>query len=248
MSLITNAIYMAWADTKARYKSSVIGPFWPTLTNVFGVLGLGLVWGHLLKQDMRSFIPQLTVGLIVWQLIAGVLTDASTTFVRHGAMIRNVAIPSWFFAVRALSKHLINFLHNIIIIVAVMIYYEVPVTVNTWLIVPGLVMVTLNLYWLLHGLGLVAARFRDVEMLITSIVPLLFFISPVIYRADSLPASLNVVWLNPVSYMIEAVRTPLLGGSPPVYTWIVLLAMWVIGSGLTWFYQRTQGKNLAFWV
>jgi ABC-type polysaccharide/polyol phosphate export permease len=113
---------------------------------------------------------------------------------------------------------------------------------------PGLLLVTLNLYWLLHGLGLVGARFRDIEMLITSIVPLLFFISPVIYRAESLPSSLNVVWLNPFGYMIEAVRTPLLGGAPPIQTWTVLFAMWVVGSGLTWFYQRTQGKNLAFWV
>ncbi len=71
MMLIQNAIYLAWADTKARYKKSVIGPFWATLANVFGVLGLGLVWGHLLNQDMNTFIPQLTVGLIVWQLIDG---------------------------------------------------------------------------------------------------------------------------------------------------------------------------------
>lgn len=248
MSLVANAIHLAWADTKARYKSSVIGPFWPTLTNVFGVLGLGLVWGNLLKQDMNTFIPQLTVGLIVWQLIGGVLTDAPSTFIRHGSMIRNVAIPSWFFAVRTLSKHLINLLHNILIIIAVMIYYQVPLNTNSWLLIPGLLLVMLNLYWLLHGLGLLGARFRDIEMLIISLVPLLFFISPVIYRADSLPKSLNVVWLNPFSYMIEAVRTPLLGGAPPIQTWVVLVVMWVFGSSLTWFYQRTQGKNLAFWV
>jgi ABC-type polysaccharide/polyol phosphate export permease len=248
MSLVKNAIYLAWSDTKARYKTSVIGPFWPTLSNVLGVLCLGLVWGHLLKQDMDTFIPQLTVGLIVWQLIAGVLTDGPSTFTRHGGMIRNVAMPSWFFAVRALSKHLINLLHNVIIIVGVMWYYQVPLTANTWLLVPGLLLVTLNLYWLLHGLGLAGARFRDIELLINSLVPLLFFISPVIYRADSLPAALNVVWLNPFSYMIEAVRTPILGGAPPILTWTVLVVMLLVGGSLTWVYQRTQGKNLAFWV
>lgn len=248
MSLIQNAIYLAWADTKARYKKSVIGPFWPTLTNVFGVLGLGLVWGHLLKQDMNTFIPQLTVGLIVWQLIAGALTDGPQTFVRHAGMVRNVSMPSWFFSVRALSKHLINLLHNVVILVGVMVYYQVPLTENTWLVLPGLLLVSLNLFWLLHGLGLVGARFRDVELLINSLVPLLFFISPVIYRADRLPAALNVVWLNPFSYMIEALRTPLLGAAPDMLTWYVLLGMLVVGGGLTWVYQRTQGKKLAFWV
>ncbi len=248
MSLIQNAIYLAWADTKARYKKSVIGPFWPTLTNVFGVLGLGVVWGHLLNQDMETFIPQLTVGLIVWQLIAGALTDGPQTFVRHAGMIRNVSMPNWFFSVRALSKHLINLLHNVVILVGVMVYYQVPLTENTWLVLPGLLLVSLNLFWLLHGLGLVGARFRAVALLINSLVRLLFFISPVMYRADRPPAALNVVWLNPFSYMIEAIRTPLLGAAPNVQTWYVLLGMMVVGGGLTWLYQRTRGKNLAFWV
>lgn len=248
MSLIQNAIYLAWADTKARYKKSVIGPFWPTLTNVFGILGLGLVWGNLLNQDMNIFIPQLTAGLIVWQLIAGVLIDGPQTFVRHAGMLRNVAMPSWFFSVRALSRHLINLLHNVVIWVGVMLYYQVPVTEDTWLVLPGLLLVALNLYWLQHGLGLVGARFRDVELLINSLVPMLFFISPVIYRADSLPAALDVVWLNPFGYMIEVIRTPLLGAATSMQTWYVLLGMLIVGGGLTWLHQRMHGKNLAFWV
>lgn len=248
MTLIQNAIYLAWADTKARYKKSVIGPFWPTLTNVFGVLGLGLVWGHLLNQDMNTFIPQLTVGLIVWQLIAGTLTDGPQTFVRHAGLVRNVPIPSWFYTVRTLFKHLINLVHNSIILVGVMVYYQVPFTENTWLVMPGLLLVSFNLYWILHGLGLVGARFRDVELLLTSLVPLLFFISPVIYQANRLPVALNVVWLNPFSYMIEAIRTPLLGSAPDVLTWYVLVGMLVVGGGLTWLLQRTQGKKIAFWV
>ncbi len=248
MILIQNAAYLAWSDTKARYKKSVIGPFWPTLTNVFGVLGLGLVWGHLLNQDMDTFIPQLTVGLITWQLIAGVLSDGPGTFSRQAGMIRNVDIPYWFFAVRALAKHLINLMHNAVIVVAVMLYYQVPLTENTWLVLPGLLLVVLNLYWLLHGLGLAGARFKDIELLVISVVPMLFFISPVIYRADRLPPGLNVVWLNPFSYMIEAIRTPLLGATPPAQTWLILLAMLVVGGSLTWLYQRTKGKSLAFWV
>lgn len=72
------------------------------------------------------------------------------------------------------------------------VVFQVPWTEHTWLVFPGLLLVVLNLYWLMHGLGLVGARFRDIELLISSIVPLLFFISPVIYRADRLPAGMNI--------------------------------------------------------
>ena len=248
MSLIQSASYLAWSDTKARYKNSVLGPLWPTLMTLLGVLGLGLVWGHIMNQDMKVFIPQLTVGLIAWQLISGVLVEAPFTFVRRAAMIRNVSMPAWFFVVRGLVKHLINLLHNAVIVVGVLIYYHVPVTENIWLFVPGLVLVILNLYWIMYALGLIGARFRDIEPLITSVVPLLFFLSPVLYRADRIAPGFNLVWLNPLSYMIEAVRSPLLGFAPHQMTYTVLLGMLLLGGGLTWLLSRTKGKNLAFWV
>jgi ABC-type polysaccharide/polyol phosphate export permease len=63
-----------------------------------------------------------------------------------------------------------------------------------------------------------------------------------------LPPGLNIVWLNPLSYMIEAVRSPILGAAPHPSTYPVLLSMLVLGALLTWWYQSTKGKNLAFWV
>ncbi|WP_396189453.1 ABC transporter permease [Flavobacterium sp.] len=248
MSLIQSALYLAWSDAKARYKKSVLGPFWPTLTNLLGIVGLSLVWAELMNQDMQTFVPQLTISLIMWQLISGVLVEGPIVFVRQAPMIRNVAIPSWFFAFRALARHLINLFHNALIVLGVFIYSDVPITFGTWMFVPGLVLVILNLYWLLLLLGLLGARFRDIEYLIASLVPLLFFISPVLYRVDRLPEGMNLVWLNPVSYMIEAIRAPLLGQAISGLVYSVLIAMLLIGGALTWSYQRTYGKNLAFWV
>lgn len=248
MSLLQSAVYLAWADTKARYKKSVLGPFWLTLTNLLGVVGLSLVWGELMNQDLQTFLPQVAIGLIAWQLISGALVDAPMIFVRQAPMIRNVAIPSWFFAIRALARHLINLLHNAVIVIGVLIYSGIPLTVQTWLVIPSFVLVVLNLYWITHLLGLLGARFRDVEHLIVGVVPILFFISPVLYRADRLPEGLNLVWLNPLSYMIEALRAPLLGQPFPSLAYPVLIGLLATGVGLTWLHQRTRGKNLAFWV
>lgn len=248
MSLMQSAVYLAWSDTKARYKKSVLGPFWPTLTNLFGVVGLGLVWAELMGQDLQVFLPQLAIGLIVWQLISGVLIDGPMVFVRQASIIRNVGIPVWFFVFRGLTRHLINLLHNTVIVGGVLIYSGIPLTSDAWLVVPSLILVVLNLYWVTHFLGLLGARFRDIEHLIASVAPILFFISPVIFRADRLPVSFNLVWLNPLSYMIEAIRAPLLGQAIPSLAYPVMICMLVFGSALTLFYQRTVGKNLVFWV
>ena len=75
MALLKNAIYLAWNDVKARYRKSVLGPLWQTLGNLIAVVGFSFVWASLLEQDLRTFVPSLAVGLIIWQLVAGAIGE-----------------------------------------------------------------------------------------------------------------------------------------------------------------------------
>ena len=246
--LIINAAYLAWADTKARYKKSVLGPFWIVLTNFVGVIGLSMVWARLFNQDIREFAPTLAIGLIVWQLMSGVIGDAPGAFSREARMIRNVSLPIWFFAVRLLARHVITFLHNLFIVAGVVWYFDLPLSLQTCLALVGIVLVIANLFWIIGLLGMLGARFRDIELAVQSILPLLFFISPVMFRADRLPAGEALIWGNPLSYFIEAVRAPLLGHAAHDHAFLVLLGMLLAGGGLTWLVMRTKGRRVAFWV
>lgn len=248
MSIFKNALYLAWSDTTVRYKKSVLGPLWLTVGNLIGVLGLSVVWANLLKEDMRTFVPSLTIGMIVWQLVAGSIGEGATTFIRHASIIRNVSIPSWFFVVRALSRQIINLLHNLIIVVGVVWYFDFPLQAETWLALPGIILVFLNLFWMIYLLGMLGARFRDVEYLVNALLPLLFFISPVIFRPDSLPVDMQIIWLNPLSYFIEVVRAPFLGNLLDASYYLVMLGIVLVGTVLTATVVRLKGRQLAFWV
>jgi ABC-type polysaccharide/polyol phosphate export permease len=248
MKLFQNSVYLAWADTKARYKKSILGPFWPVLTNLIGVLGLSVVWANLLHENMTTFVPSLTLGLIAWQLISGTLIDGPVTFYRQAGMIKNVAIPAWFFVLRLLARHTINMLHNVVIVISVMFFFKVQITWTTLLVIPGLILVLLNLFWMMFLLGMLGARFRDIEHLVNSAVPLLFFVSPVVYRINRLPANLNIVWFNPLSYFIEVVRAPVLGHVPGHNAYMIMIVLFITGSLTTWAYYKSYAKRLAFWV
>lgn len=246
--LIINATYLAWADTKARYRKSVLGPFWIVLTNFVGVIGLSMVWAQLFNQDVQEFAPTLAIGLIVWQLVSGVLGDAPGAFSREALMIRNVSLPIWFFAVRLLARHVITFAHNLVIVVGVIWYFDLPLSSASWLALLATVLVIANLFWIIGLLGLLGARLRDIELAVQSVLPLLFFISPVMFRADRLPAGEALIWANPLSYFIEAVRAPLLGHVAHEHTYTVLMILLLAGGLLTWLLLRTKGKRVAFWV
>ena len=248
MTLFKNALYLAWADTKARYKKSVLGPFWLTFGNLIGVLGLSVVWANLLKEDMRTFVPSLTIGMIVWQLVAGTIGEGSTTFIRQASIIRNVSIPYSFFVIRALSRQIINLLHNLIIVVGVIWYFDFPLQIEIWLALPGILLVLANLFWMTDLLGMLGARYRDIEHLVNAFLPLLFFISPVIFRPDRLPVDMQIIWFNPLSYFIEVVRAPFLGTVPEIGHYLIMLGILLVGSALTAYLLKHKGRQLAFWV
>lgn len=248
MTLLKNALYLAWTDTRARYKKSILGPLWLTFGNLIGVLGLSVVWANLLKEEMRTFVPSLTIGMIVWQLVAGTIGEGPTTFIRQASIIRNVSIPNWFFVIRSLSRQLINLLHNLIIVVGVVLYFDFPLSAGMWLAIPGIMLVFANLYWMTYLLGMLGARFRDIEYLVNALLPLLFFISPVIFRPDRLPVDMKIVWLNPLSYFIEVVRAPFLGTIPDIKSYFVMFSALLAGSLLTGLLVKLKGRQLAFWV
>jgi ABC-type polysaccharide/polyol phosphate export permease len=249
MSLLKNAIYLSWNDVKARYRKSVLGPMWQTLGNLIAVIGFSVVWSSLLEQDLRTFVPSLAIGFIVWQLVAGAITESANTFSNESQIIRNVAMPLWFFVVRTIGRQVINFLHNIILIIGVVLYYKISVTqADVWVSFLGVLLTIANLTWMTFVLGVLGARFKDIEYAINSVIPILFFLSPVLFRPDRLTIKMEVIWMNPLSHFIEAIRAPILGDNVSTNTYLVLISMLALGGILSLWLYRTRAQRVAFWV
>lgn len=242
------AFYFAWGDTLARYRRSVLGPFWMVLGTTIGVVGLGLLWARLLNVDYAVFIPSLTIGLVVWQLISGTIVEGSTILIRNAALIRNVKTPYLIFPAQVLIRQLINFSHNSIVIVGVLLIYTPNLSWATLLIIPNIFLVSANLLWMVLLMSMIGARFRDIEQLIAATMPILFFLSPVIYRPDQLGIKSIFVWLNPFSHMISLLRFPLQGQITPSFIYVTMGLMMIVGWTVSlWVLNRKYGR-IAFWV
>ncbi|BBO60095.1 ABC transporter permease [Mycoavidus sp. B2-EB] len=240
--------FMAWSDVRARYKRSVLGPFWLTLGTAVGTVGLGFIWSELFKIDRSIFIPTLTSGLIIWQFIAGCITEAPTAFTRQAAIIRNLVLPLSIHPIQLVVKHLINLLHNLPVFFVVSIVFNVNFTYYSLLVVPCLLLVVANLLWITLMLGLLGARLRDLEYLVMAIMPILMFLSPVMYRPNYLPFSQKLMWLNPFSHLIEIVRAPLLGMPPSLFVVCINLAICVLGWLVALVFFSKKKTRVALWV
>jgi ABC-type polysaccharide/polyol phosphate export permease len=247
--LINVIAYMAVGDLRARYRRSVLGPFWITLGTAAGTVGLGLVWSELLKMDQAVFVPSLTAGLILWQLLSGCIQEATTTYWRQSAVLRNVSnVPLSMPPIQMVLKHLINFLHNVPVFIAVMLFFHIPVTAATALVLPCLLLLALNLFWMTLLLSMLGARFRDLEYVIGAAMPVLMFLSPVFYRPNYLPINEAFVWANPFSHLIELIRYPLLGAPPPDFVVLVNVLLCVIGGAFTLALFNAKHDRIAYWL
>ncbi|MGD9888559.1 MAG: ABC transporter permease [Halothiobacillaceae bacterium] len=242
------ALFMSWSDTKARYRRSMLGPFWLTLGTAIGVGGLGFVWSTLFNMDKATFIPLLAVGLILWGFIAGIVTESSQLFIQNAQLIRNLRIPLFFYPIKLILRHLINLAHNAVVILIVFLIFPPDWNLSAWLVIPGFILVVLNLGWMSLFIGMFAARYRDTETAITNFMPLLFFMSPVLFKAEQLGVGSWIVWLNPFSYFISIVRDPLLGHASPDFVWPVAIGMLLIGWAVTLWMFNSRRTRIPYWI
>ncbi len=241
---------LGWLDIKLRYRGSILGPFWLTLSTAIMVAALGGVYGTLFHMDLHSYLPFLALSLVLWNAISGVIGEACTAFLQAEGLIRSVRMPFFLHAIRVVVRNVITLLHNVGVIVVVFAIFRVPPGRDALLAIPGLMLWLVDAFAACLLLGAFCARFRDIPPIVASIVQIAFFITPIVWKPDQL-ANGSGWWLplNPFDSLLSVVRGPLLGDMPyAAATWISAVVYSVLLVLVAWMlFVRVRGR-LAFWV
>lgn len=240
---------LAQQDIKLRYRGSVLGPFWQTLTTAVMIAGMGIIYSKLFHQDLHNYLPMLTVGLIFWMFVASMITEGCGTFTAVQGIIQQVKLPFSLHVYRLVYRNLLTLAHNFVIVPIVLFIFPRPIHwPSLLLLLPGLLLVTINGAWLSVFLGMVSARFRDVPPIVASIVQVAFFMTPVMWPIESLGSNAWWAQFNPLFAMIDVLRSPLLGMPIAHHSWQLLVLMTVFGSAATFAFFVRFRHRLAFWV
>ena len=239
---------LGWQDIRRRYRRSVLGPFWLTISMGILVAVLGTLYGTLLKVEVTDYVPYLALGFIVWTLISGLITDGCSAFIGAESIIKQVGLPLSVHVYRMVWRNLIIFFHNAAIFAAVAALFEIWPGWSGLLALPGLVLLCLNGVWAGLLLGIISARFRDVPPIVQSIVRIAFFATPIIWLPELLPGRALVLDFNPFFHFLELVRAPLLGQTPGFISWLAVLGITLGGWLLTFALFRSYRWRIAYWV
>jgi ABC-type polysaccharide/polyol phosphate export permease len=229
-------IGLAWSlarhDIVSRYRGSILGPFWITLSMGLMVGGIGLLYARLFEISLRDFIPHVALGIVFFGLITGLVNEGCDTFVQASGMLSQTSLPMFTFVWRTLLRNLLNLAHHLVIVVGVLAVYGYWKTANAPLALAGLLLLILNATWASLLVGVTSARFRDVPQLVISVKQFAMFMTPVFWTAEKFASRHAVLVFNPFNHMLSVVRDPLLGKPVDPHSWTILVVMAVVGWAL----------------
>jgi homopolymeric O-antigen transport system permease protein len=239
---------LGWNDIRQRYRRSVLGPIWITLSMAVLVVTLGVIYSRVFKTNITVYLPFLSLGFIVWGFISASISECCHAFDENEAIIKQIAAPFSLHILRVIWRNVIVFLHTIIVFVPVAIWAPIKLTPVILLAIPGLMLLCLHGVWLGLVVAIVSTRFRDVPLIVANILQIVFFGTPIIWPASSLGSHAFIANINPAYHIIELVRGPLLGQAPPLLSWVVSGGLVVIGTFLAMALFRRVERRIVYWL
>ena len=241
---------LAWHDTRIRYVRTLLGPLWITVSMAVSVFALGFVFSKIFNTDLTTYLPFLTAGLLIWGFISGVLLEAAATFPSAQLIILSVSAPYSMHAYRGVLRQIIIFGHNVLVYLGVVLFVGVSVTPATLLFFPALILVCIVMAWVTLMVALIGTRFRDLQPIITTILQLFFFITPLIWDRDQLAGRAHPIWvdINPFYHLVEIMRAPMLGKVPSLLTVAVVVAIAIGGWIATYAMFARFRRRIPYWL
>jgi len=236
-------------EVKQLYRGSMFGAIWIVVS--FLVFGVGLIWffGGLTSKEGEWFSAYLLIGLWVYQFAATSITSACTVFLSAEGWLRSQRLPLSVFVYKLVFRNVFNLLLTGVALALALVYLGQPLSLQGFIwALPAVIIIIYTGIWISLLLGIVTARFRDLQHMVSTIMRFAFFLTPVIWVAEDVGTQSRLANFNPITHFIAIVREPLLDGRVIMSHWWIVGAISVIGSIVTFAVFARFRRNIIFWL
>jgi lipopolysaccharide transport system permease protein len=202
-------------DFVAQYKQTILGPLWhiiqPILTTCMFVLIFGRI-ANIPTDDIKPILFYLA-NISIWNYFSTCFNSTSNTFVSNANIFGKVYFPCLVIPLSVVVSNIVRFIIQFGLLIVVMIYYHFngfPIQLNiNWLWIPVLVIMMAGLGL---GMGIIVSalttKYRDLSILMTFMVQLLMYATPVVYPMSYLADKKYkfLIEINPLSAIVETFR------------------------------------------
>ncbi len=244
---------LSFYDIRLRYRGSLLGPFWLTLSTAVMIGAIGFVYSRLFHENVAAYLPFLAISLVLWGFISVITAEGATCFSSSADMIRSRRMAHTVHPARVVVRNLLVLAHNLAVIVVVFFIYPQHFSWSLLSELPALALWVVDAFAVSLLLGVIGARFRDVPPIVGSIMQIAFYVTPIMWSPTmlvhrGLGFSLVLIDMNPVYGLLQIVRGPLLGQALDTSAWINALCysiVLVLASFLLFVRARPR---IPYWV
>ena len=238
-------VYLVVSGLKAEHRNNILGYFWWLLDPLLRVGIYYFLVVFLLGAGGENFGGFLVIGMVGWRWIDASIKQSAKSINKQAGIITKVYLPKAVFPISVSMTELINFgFGKVIIISYLLLTQTTPGVEIVWL--PFIMLVQ---YLFLLAIGLVVAYasvfIKDIDNLLTHLMRLWFYTSPVIWERGRLPEEYQwLVDLNPVSSILNSYRNVYMDTGPPLIQPLIVIGLVsiVVIAVLLYFYSRNEHK------
>jgi ABC-type polysaccharide/polyol phosphate export permease len=235
-------------QTYNRYRRTLLGPFWIAAATISTGLSLAFVFGSLLGGDWRQMLSHILGGVLCWSLASGIASGGADLFLGSAGMMQVQRLPLSFYGMLNANRTLINFAHQMVAFWVVLAFFRL-LTVPHWSLLLAIPLVTIAGFFLSIPIGMISARYRDVNFFINTFFGALFLLTPVFWsRAQLSEEKRWVVDINPFAHLLEILRQPFLGQAAPLFNWYAAIGITIFAGFLAMLSIALFRKRVIFWL
>ena len=232
-------------ELKARYRGSVLGFFWSFVNPLLLLLTYGLVFTYMVPVARSGrtapYFLFLFCGILPWTWFSSSLLEGSGILIAGGNLIKKVLFPAEVLPVVTVLTNLAHFVLGLPILVLCLVFYGRLGSSALLLLLPILVQLVLTV-----GLALIISaltvHFRDIQNILTHLLHIWFFATPVLYVMPEAGRLRSVLRWNPMAHVLASYQDLLFYGAARPrrgLLWAGLAAVVVFAAG-AWLFDRLR--------
>ncbi len=241
---------LGWLDIKLRYRRSILGPLWLSISMAITIGAISLIFGSIFNVSLKQFVPYVTIGIILWNFVVGVVTEGCICFISAEPLIKQLPIPVEVHVLRVVWRNTIILGHNLIMLPVVLLLTESGFGWGGLISILGIFLFIVNVTWIVALLGILCTRYRDLPQIVSSLLQIFFYVTPIMWMPQLFFSNkyLALLEINPLLHLIQIVRCPLIGESVPLASWIISGFLAICGCAITTVFYSRYKKRIAYWL
>lgn len=233
---------------KTRYKRSFLGVVWTLLSPLLSMAVMTVAFSTLFKGSVANYPVYLLAGLICWNFFTQTTTYAMSSLMWSGGLLHRVYVPRTIFAVASIGNGLVNLVITMIPLLLIMVATGHSFHATWWFMPFAILVLATFALGVALLMSTLAVFFFDVLEFYQVVLQAWFFLTPVIYPKEIFPA--QYVWalhFNPLYHILELFRAPIVVGTLPASSSMLLAAAWAVGALLLgWWALAKKADEFAY--